>query len=139
MFLFKSFIHYHLFFPGMKYMIKPLEALCVNFLLKHINQQNVFTIFQFCADCEVDKLLMEKSLSILRTEWGGAKWTFNESILKINYKCLTFLLEDEFLEIPEIKLFNEVCFFLFFGFKMIIRKEVVIYYFSTPVSGKKFF
>ena len=101
----------------MKYMIKPLETLCVNFLLKHINQQNVFTIFQFCTDCEVDKLLMEKSLSILRTEWGGAKWTFNESILKINYKCLTFLLEDEFLEIPEIKLFNEVCFFILPGLK----------------------
>ena len=83
----------------MKYLIKPLEALCVNFLLEHINRQNVFTILQFCADCEVDKRLMEKcSMKLLRDNpliwWYLAK---DESFLKINHKCFMLILEVDFI------------------------------------------
>ena len=69
-----------------EFIIKPLETICVNSLLKHVNQQNVFTIFQFCIDCEVDKRLMEKSLMILRSKWSGPKWTLTEYSLKIKTK-----------------------------------------------------
>ena len=104
----------------MKYLIKPLEALCVNFLLEHINRQNVFKIFQFCVDAEVDKRLMEKCMTLLRD--NPRIWWFltkDESFLKINHKCLMLILEVDFIledEAREITLFNAVCFCLFFQF-----------------------
>ena len=111
-------LSFHLFiFSGMKYLIKPLETLCVDFLLKYINRQNVFTILQFCSDCEIDKRLMENCMTLLRDNpriwWLLSK---DESFLKINHKCLMLLLEDDFLKAREIDLFNAVCFCLFFQF-----------------------
>ena len=106
----------------MKYLIKPLEAFCVNFLLKHLEEHdsNFFAIFQFCVDCDVDKRLMEKCMTKLRDDpliwWYLAK---DESFLKINHKCLMLILEVDFIledEAREIDLFNAVCFCLFFQF-----------------------
>ena len=57
-------------FLAMKYMIRPLESYCIDFLVENINRKNAFTILQFCVDCEVDKRLMEKCMTILRdTHW----------------------------------------------------------------------
>ena len=103
----------------MKYLIKPLEAFCVNFLLEHlaIDDSNFFTIFQFCVDCEVDKRLIEKCMTMLRDICKPWTWRFladDESFLKINRNCLMLLLEDDSLKAREIDLFNAVCFCLFF-------------------------
>ena len=103
----------------MKYLIKPLEAFCVNFLLEDLEEDdsNLFTILQFCVDCEVDKRLMEKCMTMLRDRpWIWRFLTDDESFLKINHKCLMLLLEDDFLNAREIDLFNTVCFCLFFQF-----------------------
>ena len=107
-------------FLGMKYLIKPLEAFCVNLLLEHLEEDdsNLFTILQFCVDCEVDKRLMEKCMTMLRDNppiWGFLPLR-SKSFLKINHKCLMLLLDDDFLEAQEIALFNAVCFCLFFQF-----------------------
>ena len=96
----------------MKYMIRPLEAHCVNFLLENIDCENIFTIFQFCVDCDVDKRLMEKCLTILRdTHWTTSD--FKESFLKLSHKCLSLFLEDDFLDAIEVYLFNAVRFFMY--------------------------
>ena len=109
-------------------MIKPLEALCVNFLLDFLeNQDNdlsmFFTIFQFCTDCSADKRLMEKCMWILRNDWGylmelilEEDGEVAESFLKINQKCLIRLLDldVDFPDVREIDLFDAVsfCFFV---------------------------
>ena len=89
-------------------MIKPLELYCVDFLVKNLNVHNVFTILQFCIDCETDKRLIEACKQILRTQTRDVLNT--ESFREINHKCLTFLLEDDKLNIQEICLFMAVCF-----------------------------
>ena len=73
-------------------MIKPLEVLCVDFLLEHLDQDNegnnsmFFIIFQFCIDCSVDKRLMEKCMTIIRNYWSDLIWgeETRESFLKIS-------------------------------------------------------
>ena len=114
----------------MKYMIKPLEALCVNSLLKDLDRDEIedeeasmffakkfFTIFQFCVDCSVDKRLMEKCGKIIRSEWGELIWgdgKVRESFLKISQKCLIRFLDNDFLNArdEEICLFSAVCFYV---------------------------
>ena len=92
-------------------MIRPLESHCIDFLVENINRKNAFTILQFCVDCEVDKRLMEKCMTILRdTHW--TQKDFDESFLKLSYKSLCLFIEDDFLKAEEIELFNAVCFCL---------------------------
>ena len=93
----------------MEYMIKPLESFCVSFLLDNLNAENMFTILQVCIDCETDKRLMERCKEILRTDTKDVLNT--ESFLKISKECLTFVLEDDFLNIAEIDLFHSVWFY----------------------------
>ena len=101
-------------------MIKPLEVLCVDFLLEHLgrvkegNNSMFFTIFQFCIDCSVDKRLMEKCTTIIRSDWGYLIWAkeggIRESFLKISQKCLIRFLSVDLLGVPEEDLFDAVCF-----------------------------
>ena len=106
-------------------MIKPLEALCVNFLLDFLeNQDNdlsmFFTIFQFCTDCSADKRLIEKCMRILRSDWDYLMELILEedgevaqSFLKINQKCLIRFLDVDFSNAREIDLFDAVSFCVF--------------------------
>ena len=106
---------------GMKYMIKPLEALCVDFLLKIIDIANMLAIFQFFVDCTADERLMAKCMEILRTRTWSVLHSkcFRKS--KISHKCLMALLEDDLLSGSEIRLFESVCFLLFpFSFFFIL-------------------
>ena len=102
-------------------MIKPLEVFCVDFLLEHLDRDKdvFFTIFQFCVDCSVDKRLMEKCITILRTDWNylmELTWRedgeVEESFLKISQKCLVRFLDVDFPYAQEIDLFNlvSICF-----------------------------
>ena len=96
-------------------MIKSLEDLCVNFLLNNISYENVFSIFQFCVDCEVDKRLMERCLEFLHIQecFDSTDYFFDlTSFLKISHKCLMVLLKDDLLYGQEKDLFNSVCFSL---------------------------
>ena len=92
-------------------MIKPLVCFCVDFLLKSLNAENVFTVLQFCIDCETDKRLMEGCKEILRTKTRDV--LKGESFSKISHKCLIFLLEDDSLDVAEIHLFRAVSFPLY--------------------------
>ena len=100
-------------------MIKPLKALCVDFLLEHLDQDDsmFFAIFQLCVDCSVDKRLIEKCMTILRRDRSNLIWgedgEVKESFLKISHKCLVYLLKDDFLEAREEDLFKAVCFYVF--------------------------
>ena len=112
-------------------MIKPLEDLCINFLLDYLQNQKYdlqnqkydpmfFTIFQFCVDCSVDKRLMEKCITIIRDDWDYLMeflWRedgeVDESFLKISQKCLILLLEVDFPDAQEIDLFDYVSFCVF--------------------------
>lgn len=92
-------------------MIKPLESFCVNFLVDNLSTNNIFTILQFCLDCEVDKRLMNGCIDFIRTnteEVLGA-----EQFPKISHKCLSFVLKDDRLNVAEILLFHAVRFTLF--------------------------
>ena len=92
----------------MKYMIKQLETLCINYLLNNINAENVFTILQFCIDCETDSELMYTCKEFIRSK--------TESVIKadsfpeISHKCLTLLLEQDSLNVAEVNLFEAVFF-----------------------------
>ena len=106
-------------------MIIPLEALCINFLLDYLENRDYdsamfFTIFQFCVDCSVDKRLMEKCITILRTDWDylmELTWRedgeVEESFLKISQKCLIRFLDVDFPYAQEIDLFDLVSFCAF--------------------------
>ena len=106
-------------------MIKPLEVLCVDFLLEQLDREKegnsamFFTIFQFCIDCSVDKRLMEKCTTIIRSDWGYLIWAkeggIRESFLKISQKCLIHFLCCDFLcdRKEEMNLFDAVCFYVF--------------------------
>ena len=92
----------------MKYMVKQLESLCINYLLNNINAENVFTILQFCIDCETDSELMCACKKFIQNK--------TESVLKadsfpeISHKCLTLLLKQDPLNIAEVNLFEAVGF-----------------------------
>ena len=93
----------------MKYLIKPLESFCINYLLETLNAENVFTVLQFCLNYQTDPQLMDgcnliqsKTETVLKAE----------SFAKISHECLTFLLEQNSLNIDEVQLFQAVCFFL---------------------------
>ena len=124
---------------GMKYMIKPLEALCINFLLDYLENQNFdsamfFTIFQFCVDCSIDKRLMEKCTTIVRSNWGELIWgedeEVEESFLKISQKCLVCFLDVDLPYAQEIDLFDAVRF----CFCFIICDQFV---FFRPLHGQR--
>ena len=98
----------------MKYLIKPLESRCIEFLLDRLysDKSMAFTISQFCvdnSDCEVDNRLMEECLDILRYNW--ITLTAEPAFLDISHKCLARFLEDDNQIIAEeIDLFRGVCF-----------------------------
>ena len=95
----------------MKYMIKPLELCCLDFLIANLSAANVFSFLQFCNDYEIDKKLMEQCLEFLRTNTN--KVLRDESFLTISHKFLTLLLEDDFLNVTESRLFKAVCLCFF--------------------------
>ena len=95
----------------MKYMIKQLETLCINYLLNNINAENVFTILQFCIDCETDSELMYSCQSFIRNKTESVLKA--DSFLEISHKCLTLLLEQDSLNVAEVNLFKAVCFLSF--------------------------
>ena len=92
----------------MKYMIKPLESICVDFLADSLSTTNVFSLLQFCSDFEVDKKLQEKCMEFLRTNTDAVLG--DELFPAISHKLLTLLLEDDSLNVAEIQLFKAVCF-----------------------------
>ena len=95
----------------MKYMIKQLETLCINYLLNNLNAGNVFTVLQFCIDCQTDLRLMEGCKRFMRFKTEAVIKA--ESFTKISHKCLTILLEQENLELTEVRLFEAVCFYFY--------------------------
>ena len=99
-----------LLIPAMKYMIKPLESLCVDYLLNNINAANVFTILQFTFDCATaDAQLMDQCKKFLQSKTELALQA--ECFPYISHNCLTFLLKQSILNTSEVHLFNAVCFF----------------------------
>ena len=98
----------------MKYMIKPLESFCVDFLVDSLNAGNVLSLLQFCTDFEVDKKLREKCMEFIRANTGDV--LTDESFSTINHKFLMLLLQDDFLAVEEIDLFKAVCCILYFRF-----------------------
>ena len=93
----------------MKYMIKQLESLCINYLLNNLNAENVFTVLQFCIDCQTDSRLMYNCKWFMRFKTEAAIKA--ETFKKISHDCLTLLLEQESLELAEVRLFEAVCYF----------------------------
>ena len=91
----------------MKYMIKRLETLCINYLLNNLNAGNVFTVLQFCIDCQTDLRLMDDCKEFIQYQTEALLKA--ESFTKISHKCLTILLEQENLELTEVRLFEAVC------------------------------
>ena len=87
-------------------MIKPLESYCVDYLVENLDAENIFTILQFCLDCEVDRRLMESCKIFLGTKTSDV--IAAKSFPKISHKCLTFLLNQDFLDVAEIRLFKAV-------------------------------
>ena len=99
-----------LLIPAMKYMIKPLESLCVDYLLNNINAANVFTILQFAFDCATaDAQLMDQCKKFLQSKTELALQA--ECFPNISHNCLTFLLKQSILNTSELHLFEAVCFF----------------------------
>ena len=90
----------------MKYLIRPLEAYCVNYLLNKLSAENVFTILQFCIDIDTNSRLMDESKEFLRNQTEAVVKA--ESFLKISHKCLILLLEQDCLNITEVRLFEAV-------------------------------
>ena len=94
----------------MKYMIKQLEARCVNYLLENLAVENVIPLLQYCLDCDVDERLLLKCRHVFRSNIKDV--LKQEFIDTFNEKCLIFLLEDDELTVQEIDLFRAVCFFI---------------------------
>ena len=95
----------------MKYMIKQLESLCINYLLNNLNAENVFTVLQFCIDCQTDSRLMDSCKEIIQRKTEAVIKA--ESFTKISHKYLTLLLKQENLELTEARLFEAVCFYFY--------------------------
>ena len=95
----------------MKYLIMPLESFCINYLLDTLNAENIFTVLQFCLDCQTDARLMDGCMYFIQSKIETVLKT--ESFPKISHECLTFVLEQNFLCIDEAHLFQAVCFLLF--------------------------
>ena len=91
----------------MKYMIKQLESLCIDYLLNNLNAENIFTVLQFCIDCQTDSRLMYGCKEFIQCKTEDAIKA--ESFTKISHKCLTLLLEQQSLDIEEVRLFEAVC------------------------------
>ena len=104
----------------MKYMIKPLESFCVDFLADSLSAANVFSFLQFCSNYEVDKKLREKCMEFLRTNTDAV--LCDELFPAISHKFLVLLLEDDLLIVEEIHLFKAVCFSVLQIFSIFKRK-----------------
>ena len=94
---------------AMKYMIKPLESFCLDYLLENLSAENVFTISQFCIDCVSDSRLLVECKKFIRKHTEAVLKA--ESFPKISHKCLTLLLRQNCLNVAEVQLFEAVCFF----------------------------
>lgn len=92
----------------MKYMIKPLESHCINYLLENLNAENVFTVIQFCVNCATDKQLMDECKEFIRTKTEAVLKA--DSFTEISRACLTLLLRQNSLNVAECALFEAVCF-----------------------------
>ena len=90
----------------------------IDFLLKLLKQdddQEIFTIFQFSIDQDVDKRVMEKCRSMI-PEYirclHNSRPEIWKDFCKISQKCLMVLLADNCLYVEEWRLLSAVCFFL---------------------------
>ena len=95
----------------MKYMIKQLESLCIDYLLNNLNAENFFIVLQFCIDCQTDLRLMDDCKEFIQYQTEAVLKA--ESFTKISHKCLTLLLEQESLDIAEVRLFEAVCLYFY--------------------------
>ena len=93
----------------MKYMIKPLESHCIDYLLGNFNAENIFTILQFCIDCQTDARLMDECKQFIQSKTEAVLNA--DSFPKISHKCLELLLKQKVLTVEELCLFKSVCFF----------------------------
>lgn len=90
-------------------MIKPLEHLCISYLLNNLNAENASTIFQFCTDYQIDEWLEANLMEFIRDHTEAVLKA--ESFPKISHECLTLLLELDSLNVTEVHLFEAVYFF----------------------------
>ena len=89
-------------------MIKPLKARCIDYLLENLNVHNVVPVLQYCLDCDVDQRVVQKCREVLRS---NIKEVLKAEIIEtMNEKCLCFMLDDDELNVAEIKLFKAVPF-----------------------------
>ena len=95
----------------MKYMIKQLESLCINYLLNNLNAENVFTVLQFCIGYQTDSRLTDGCKRIIQRQTKAVIKA--ESFTQISHRCLTLLLEQECLNIEEVRLFEAVCLYFY--------------------------
>ena len=93
----------------MKYIIRQLEAFCIDYLLNNLNAENFFIVLQFCINCQIDLRLMEGCKRFMRFKTESVVKA--ENFTKISHECLALLLEQESLDIAEVRLFEAVCYF----------------------------
>lgn len=87
-------------------MIRPLEFICVNYLLDNLNGENVFTILQLCIDCDIDLRLMDECKGFIRSNTDSV--LKSEHFPSISHECLVVLLEQDSLNVAEVQLFEAV-------------------------------
>ena len=95
----------------MKYKIKQLEAFCIDYLLNNLNAENVFAVLQFCIGYQTDSRLTNGCKKIIQRQTEAVIKA--ESFTQISHRCLTLLLEQECLDIEEVRLFEAVCFYFY--------------------------
>lgn len=94
----------------MKYLIYPLESLCIDYLVENMSAENVLTISQFCIDCQTGSRLIYECREFVRHKTESV--LKSESFAKISHKFLILLLKQKFLNATEVRLFEAVCFLL---------------------------
>ena len=90
-------------------MIKQLESFCIDYLLNNLNAENFFIVLQFCINFQTDLRLMHGCKRFMRFKTESVVKA--ENFTKISHECLTLLLEQESLDIAEVRLFEAVCYF----------------------------
>ena len=95
----------------MKYLIRPLESICIDYLVDNLNAENALTIIQFCIDCDTDSRLLDGCLGFIQGKTESVLKA--ESFSKISHECLILLLKQKALNIAEVRLFEAVCFYIY--------------------------
>ena len=120
-------------FTGIKYKIKPLEVRCIDFILNLLSQEHdnpeMFAIFQFCVDYEVDKRVMKKCMSMMTdyVQLLSDSQDIWEAFCKISHRSVMTLLKCNCIDVDELCLFEAVCFYLFlFDFLFQIELQMIM-------------